>query len=47
MCALASAIPACVLGDLPRELPLLADELHAATTAGRPARAATDEGTAG
>ncbi|GAA2271325.1 MULTISPECIES: hypothetical protein [Kitasatospora] len=47
MCALAAAMPGCVLGDLPRELTLLADELHAAATAGRTTRAATDEATAG
>ncbi|MET8629776.1 hypothetical protein ABZW30_39650 [Kitasatospora sp. NPDC004669] len=47
VCALAAAMPGCVLGDLPRELTLLADELHAATTAGRTARAATNEATAG
>ncbi|MFJ9953616.1 hypothetical protein [Kitasatospora sp. NPDC091207] len=41
MCALAAAMPSCVLGDLPRELTLLADDLDAATAAGRAATAAT------
>ncbi|ARF83196.1 hypothetical protein ACIG0C_30020 [Kitasatospora aureofaciens] len=41
VCALAAAMPSCVLGDLPRELTLLADELDAATTAGRAATTAT------
>ncbi|MGW7448158.1 hypothetical protein [Kitasatospora sp. NPDC054795] len=41
VCALAAAMPSCVLGDLPRELTLLADELDAATAAGRAATTAT------
>ncbi|MFD5437356.1 hypothetical protein ACFWJ4_35070 [Kitasatospora sp. NPDC127067] len=41
VCALAAALPSCVLGDLERELTLLADELDAATTAGRAAAAGT------
>ncbi|MER8188402.1 hypothetical protein [Kitasatospora sp. NPDC094015] len=41
VCALAAAMPSCVLGDLARELALLADELDAATAAGRAATAAT------
>ncbi|MEU3565779.1 hypothetical protein [Kitasatospora sp. NPDC006786] len=41
VCALAAAMPGCVLGDLPRELTLLADELDAATAAGRAATTAT------
>ncbi|MEU8927739.1 hypothetical protein AB0D10_43705 [Kitasatospora sp. NPDC048545] len=41
VCALAAAMPSCVLGDLPRELTLLADELDAATAAGRAATRAT------
>ncbi|MEV7783381.1 hypothetical protein [Kitasatospora sp. NPDC088351] len=35
VCALAAAMPGCVLGDLGRELTLLADELNAATATGR------------
>jgi hypothetical protein len=46
VCALAAAMPACVLGDLPRELTLLADELDAATTAGRTAAAAANSASA-
>ncbi|MFI8085875.1 hypothetical protein ACIF6L_34435 [Kitasatospora sp. NPDC086009] len=42
VCALAAAFPSCVLGDLARELTLLADELAAATEAGRTATAAGD-----
>ncbi|MEU9131843.1 hypothetical protein AB0D08_27685 [Kitasatospora sp. NPDC048540] len=39
VCALAAAFPSCVLGDLPRELEVLAAELEAATDAGRAAAA--------
>ncbi|MFF0416278.1 hypothetical protein ACFYUY_38345 [Kitasatospora sp. NPDC004745] len=39
VCALAAAMPSCVLGDLPREVTLLADGLDAATTADRTATA--------
>ncbi|MEV0537254.1 hypothetical protein [Kitasatospora sp. NPDC050463] len=39
VCAIAAAFPACVLGDLPRELEVLAAELEAATDAGRTAEA--------
>lgn len=39
VCALAAAMPSCVLGDLARELALLADELDAATATGRAATA--------
>ncbi|MEU1425326.1 hypothetical protein [Kitasatospora sp. NPDC005751] len=42
VCALAAALPSCVLGDLARELTLLAGELDAATEAGRSATAAGD-----
>ncbi|MFJ9846074.1 hypothetical protein ACIRYZ_37680 [Kitasatospora sp. NPDC101155] len=37
VCALAAAFPSCVLGDLNRELEVLATELQAATAAGRTA----------
>ncbi|GAA1234172.1 hypothetical protein GCM10009665_25540 [Kitasatospora nipponensis] len=47
VCALAAAMPGCVLGDLPRELTLLADELNAATTVGRTATAAANSADAG
>ncbi|MFJ9612044.1 hypothetical protein ACIRS1_37500 [Kitasatospora sp. NPDC101176] len=39
VCALAAAMPSCVLGDPPREVTLLADGLDAATTADRTATA--------
>ncbi len=42
--ALTAALPGCALGDLARELTLLADELDAATTAGRTATAGTPTG---
>ncbi len=41
VCALAAAMPSCVLGDLPRELTLLSDQLDAATAAGRATTTAT------
>ncbi|MFJ6774828.1 hypothetical protein ACIQOV_28380 [Kitasatospora sp. NPDC091257] len=37
VCAIAAAMPSCVLGDLARELEVLAAELDAATAAGRAA----------
>ncbi|MFJ4672725.1 hypothetical protein [Kitasatospora purpeofusca] len=40
VCAIAAALPSCVLGDLAAELDLLADGLAAATEAGRTATAA-------
>ncbi|MDH6107855.1 hypothetical protein P3T34_000070 [Kitasatospora sp. MAP12-44] len=40
VCALAAAMPGCVLGDLERELTLLAGELDQAVAAGRAATAA-------
>ncbi|MFD9597370.1 hypothetical protein ACFWA9_32100 [Kitasatospora sp. NPDC059973] len=42
VCAIAAALPSCVLGDLARELNLLASELAAAIEAGRTATAAGD-----
>ncbi|MFD8757296.1 hypothetical protein ACFV0O_40940 [Kitasatospora sp. NPDC059577] len=42
MCPLAAALPSCVLGDLKRELTVLASELACATEAGRLATAAGD-----
>lgn len=39
VCALAAAFPSCVLGDLARELEVLAAELQAATAAGQAATA--------
>ncbi|MFF1908286.1 hypothetical protein [Kitasatospora sp. NPDC058218] len=41
VCALAAAMPGCVLGDLERELTLLADELNATTAIGRAAATET------
>lgn len=46
VCALAAAMPSCVLGELARELTLLADELNAATTAGHAATAAANSASA-
>ncbi|MFD8597550.1 hypothetical protein ACFV1L_21365 [Kitasatospora sp. NPDC059646] len=34
VCAIAAGLPACVLGDLARELEVLAGEMEAATAAG-------------
>lgn len=42
VCALAASMPGCAVGDLARELPLLADELDQAVAAGRIATAAGD-----
>ncbi|WP_441246454.1 hypothetical protein [Kitasatospora sp. McL0602] len=42
VCAIAAALPSCVLGDLERELTLLAGGLVRATEAGRAATAAGD-----
>ncbi|MFE7193959.1 hypothetical protein [Kitasatospora sp. NPDC057541] len=42
VCALAAALPSCVLGDLERELTVLTGELAAATESGRGATAAGD-----
>ncbi|MFE2729288.1 hypothetical protein [Kitasatospora sp. NPDC059327] len=39
VCALAAAMPGCVLGDLERELPILADALNTATGIGHAAAA--------
>ncbi|MFJ5122984.1 hypothetical protein [Kitasatospora sp. NPDC088548] len=44
VCALAAAMPACVIGAPARELTLLADELGAATAAGHAATAAANSG---
>ncbi|MFJ7250170.1 hypothetical protein ACIQWA_36800 [Kitasatospora sp. NPDC098652] len=41
-CTVAAAMPGTALGDLPRELAILADELNAATAAGRTATQAGD-----